>query len=139
VLAALWLMSVPMYGLGGLALAMRSSGITAGLIAVLGIGLTALAAALAWGLWSLQPWARPLQLAVAGLGVLVCPFTLASVVVLAYMLTPVGVAAFSGRPPAEAASRQEAGYAAALLGTVLLGALISTLLLLLPQMAMRLS
>ncbi len=140
VLAALWLMSVPIYGLGGLALAMRSDGLAAMLIAVVGLGLAALGAALAWGLWSLQPWARGLQIAVAGLGLLVCPFTLASVVVLAYMLTPVGLAAFSDRPPdPEAAPRQEAGYAAALLGTVLLGALLSTLLLLLPQMASRLT
>lgn len=140
VLAALWLMSVPIYGLGGLALAMRSDGLASMLIAVVGLGLAALGAALAWGLWSLQPWARVLQIVVAGLGVLVCPFTLASVVVLAYLLTPVGIAAFSDRPPdPEAGAPQEAGYAAALLGTVLLGALLSIVILLLPQMASRLS
>lgn len=140
VLAALWLMSVPIYGLGGLALAMRSDGLASMLIAVVGLGLAALGAALAWGLWSLQPWARVLQIVVAGLGVLVCPFTLASVVVLAYLLTPVGIAAFSDRPPDhEAGAPQEAGYAAALLGTVLLGALLSIVILLLPQMASRLS
>jgi pSer/pThr/pTyr-binding forkhead associated (FHA) protein len=140
VLAALWLMSVPIYGLGGLALAMRSDGLASTLIAMVGLGLAALGAALAWGLWSLKPWARGLQIAVAGLGVLLCPFTLASVVVLAYMLTPVGIAAFSDRAPdPDAGARREAGYAAALLGTVLLGALLSTVILLLPQMASRLS
>lgn len=140
VLAALWLMSVPIYGLGGMAFALRSGGLASMLIAVAGLGLAALGAALAWGLWSLKPWARGLQIAVAGLGVLVCPFTLASVVVLAYMLTPIGVAAFSDPPPdPSAGARQETGYAAALLGTVLLGALLSTVLLLLPQMASHLS
>jgi hypothetical protein len=140
VLAALWLMSVPIYGLGGLAMAARLSGATSVLAAVVGLGLAGLAAALAWGLWSLQPWARGLQIGVAGLGLLVCPFTLASVVVLAYMLMPPGVAAFSDTAPArEPDARREAGFAAALLGTVLLGALLSMVFLLLPRVAALLS
>jgi hypothetical protein len=140
VLAALWLMSVPMYALGGLALAARTSGASAVAVAGLGLVLAVMAAALAWGLWSLRPWARGLQIAVAALGVLVCPFTLASVVVLAYMLMPPGAAAFSEDPPAdETGTRREAGFAAALLGTVLLGALLSMVFLLLPRLASRLS
>ena len=140
VLAALWLMSVPMYALGGLAMAARFSGLGAFLIATLGIALAGLAGALAWGLWSLAPWARTLQIVVAGLGVLACPFTLASIVVLAYLLTPTGAAAFSGAPGHDhAASRMQAGFAAALLATVLLGALVSMLLLVLPGLATRLS
>jgi pSer/pThr/pTyr-binding forkhead associated (FHA) protein len=140
VLAALWLMSVPMYALGGLALAARTSGVAAALVAGLGLLLAVLAAALAWGLWSLRSWARGLQIGVAALGVLVCPFTLASVVVLAYMLMPAGAAAFSADPPAgEASTRREASFAAALLGTVLLGALLSMVFLLLPRLASRLS
>ena len=140
VLAALWLMSVPMYALGGLALAARTSGVSAVLVAGLGLGLAVLAAALAWGLWSLRPWARGLQIAVAALGVLVCPFTLASVVVLAYMLMPPGASAFSADPPAdETGARRETGFAAALLATVLLGALLSMVFLLLPRLASGLS
>jgi hypothetical protein len=140
VLAALWLMSVPIYGLGGLALAARSTGAVTVLVAGLGLALAVLAAALAWGLWSLKVWARGLQIAVAALGLLVCPFTLASIVVLAYMLMPVGAAAFSDNPPAqEPDARREAGFAAALLGTVLLGALLSAVLVLIPQVASRLS
>jgi pSer/pThr/pTyr-binding forkhead associated (FHA) protein len=140
VLAALWLMSVPMYALGGLAFAARTTGVSAVLVAGLGLGLAVLAAALAWGLWSLKPWARGLQIAVAALGVLVCPFTLASVVVLAYMLMPPGASAFSPDPPvAETGPRRETGFTAALLGTVLLGALLSMVFLLLPRLASRLS
>jgi pSer/pThr/pTyr-binding forkhead associated (FHA) protein len=140
VLAALWLMSVPMYALGGLALAARTSGVSAVLVAGLGLGLAVLAAALAWGLWSLRPWARGLQIAVAALGVLVCPFTLASVVVLAYMLMPPGASAFSADPPAdETGARRETAFAAALLATVLLGALLSMVFLLLPRLASGLS
>jgi pSer/pThr/pTyr-binding forkhead associated (FHA) protein len=140
VLAALWLMSVPIYGLGGLAFAARFSGALSVLVAVFGLILAVLAAALAWGLWSLKAWARGLQIAVAGLGVLVCPFTLASVVVLAYMLTPLGAGPFTDAGPVrEPDTRREAGYAAALLGTVLLGALLSAVFVLLPQLAARLS
>lgn len=140
VLAALWLMSVPIYALGGLALAARTSGGSALLLAGLGLLLAVLAAALAWGLWSLQPWARGLQIAVAAAGVLLCPFTLASVVVLAYMLMPPGAAAFSATPPGpETGSRREAGFTAALLGSVLLGAILSLVFLLLPRLASRLS
>jgi hypothetical protein len=140
VLAALWLMSVPMYALGGLALAARFSGAGAVLTAASGFLLAALAAALAWGLWSLAPWARAVQVAVAALGVLVCPFTLASVVVLAYMLTPAGAAAFAEGAPEEAGrSPRETGFAAALLVTVLLGALVTMLVLFLPRLATRLS
>ena len=139
VLAALWLMSVPMYALGGLAFAARTTGVSSVLVAGLGLGLAVMAAALAWGLWSLKPWARGLQIAVAALGVLVCPFTLASVVVLAYMLMPPGASAFSAEPVAETGPRRETGFTAALLGTVLLGALLSMVFLLLPRLASRLS
>jgi hypothetical protein len=140
VLAALWLMSVPIYALGGLALAARFSGFGSFATAAAGFVLAGLGAALAWGLWSLAPWARAVQIGVAGLGVLACPFTLASVVVLAYMLAPSTGAAFSGQDletPVE--SRREAGFAAALLVTVLLGALVSMLALFLPRLATSLS
>lgn len=140
VLAALWLMSVPIYALGGIALAMRSSGPGAFAWATVGVLLAGLGSALAWGLWSSRPWARALQVAVAALGLLVCPFTLASAVVLGYMLSPVGAAAFSGKPGAEdRTARHEPAFAAALLGTVLLGALLTLAGILLPQLASRVS
>jgi pSer/pThr/pTyr-binding forkhead associated (FHA) protein len=140
VLAALWLMSVPMYALGGLALAARFTGAGAVLTGVLGLTLGGLAAALAWGLWSLAPWARALQIGVAGLGLLVCPFSLASIVVLVYLLTRTGASAFVDGPDVGPGQiRREAGFAAALLVTVLAGALFTALLLFLPRVATRLS
>ena len=140
VLAALWLMSVPMYALGGLALAARFSGVGAVVTGLLGLSLAGLAAALAWGLWSLAPWARSLQIGVAGLGLLVCPFSLASIVVLAYLLTRTGASAFAEGPEeGPGQTRMEAGFAAALLATVLAGALVTMLLLFLPRVATRLS
>lgn len=140
VLAALWLMSVPIYALGGIALAVRSSGLASFAWATAGVMLAALGSALAWGLWSSKPWARGLQVAVATLGLLVCPFTLASAVVLGYLLSPVGAAAFSGEAGArDRTARHEPAFAAVLLGTVLLGALLTLVGLLLPQLASRVS
>jgi hypothetical protein len=61
-------------------------------------------------------------------------------VVLGYMLSPVGAAAFSDRPgAADRAARHEPVFAAALLGTVLLGTLLILAGLLLPQLASRVS
>lgn len=134
VLAALWLMSVPLYGLSGLALALRAGGgVASAAWAVSGLGLAGLAVVMAWGLWSLRPWARVLQIVVAAAGLLVCPFSLAAVVVLAYVLTPPGAAAFSAAPPGgPGAGRTEAAFASALLGMVALGALLTALAALLP-------
>jgi hypothetical protein len=131
-LATLWLVSVPIYGLGGAGLAMRSSGALSALYAVAGLALAALSGVLAVGLWSLKPWARVLQIAVAAVGLLLCPFTMAAVVVLVYMLAGGGKTAFAGRPVAAPAGPREAAFAAALLGTVMLGGLITVVGLIFP-------
>jgi hypothetical protein len=56
------------------------------------------------------------------------------------MLMPPGASAFSADPPAdETGGRRETGFAAALLATVLLGALLSMVFLLLPRLASGLS
>ncbi len=133
VLAALWLMSVPVYGLGGALFGMRGQGLAAGLAATTGLLLAALSGVMAWGLWSLRPWARLAQVAVAVAGLVVCPFTLASVVVLVYALGPVGKAAFDpARTVEPAVASPETVFTFALLGTVLLGAFVTAVGLLLP-------
>ena len=58
------------------------------------------------GLLTLKPWARMLQIGIAGLGLLVCPFTLASATVLFYMLREDARLYFSGKP---VPARDEAG------------------------------
>src|SRR5262249_34040870 len=47
-------------------------------------------------LWARAPWARLLQLALAGLGVLSCVFTLPSLVIIVYMLRPEIALHFAG-------------------------------------------
>ena len=49
---------------------------------------------MAWGLFTRKPWARLAQAVIAGLGLLVCPFTLASATTLIYVLRPSTRAAF---------------------------------------------
>ena len=51
------------------------------------------------GLRALAPWARHLQIATAAIGLLVCPFTLASATVLLYMTRPEVKAAFEADRP----------------------------------------
>ena len=136
-LAALWALAVPLYlGLAawvGLSAGLRGwarAGGAAffGLLALLGVVLAA-------GLWSRQSWARWLQLAVALVGLLNLPFALASLAVLVYLLRGEARLAFSGKrdrselsPEELAVVDEESGepaFAATLLGTVLLGVLVS--------------
>ena len=69
-----------------------------GLVAALVGGVLAVVSAvMAIGLWTLKPWARFLQIAVAAIGLLDCPMTLASATVLVYMLRKPTALWFSGR------------------------------------------
>ncbi len=139
VLASLWVLSVPVFGAGGLMLALRLGlarplAIAAGL---LGLGLAALAALMVFGLFARKSWARPLQLALAALGVLLCPFSLAAVTVLVYLWRAESKVHFSGRRDyAELsldeqrllrAEGAEAAFSGTLLGAVALGLLVTLL------------
>lgn len=146
VLAALWAV-VFLVGTGGcvyLARILRpnepSSLAVVGAVAALAL----LSIPMTVGLWTLAPWARPLQVAAAGLGVLVCPFSLASLTVLTYMLRPAARAHFSGKrdrrilsPKEQEAitnTAAEAAFTVGILGTVLLGVVLSGFGVLLPRM-----
>lgn len=140
-LAALWALAVPLY-LGLAAWAGLSTGLRgwarAGGAAVFGL-LALLGLVLGAGLWARQSWARWLQLAVALVGLLNLPFALASLAVLVYLLRGEARVAFSGKrdrseltPEELALVDEESGepaFAATLLGTVLLGVVISAGLL----------
>jgi hypothetical protein len=90
-------------------------------------------AVLAFGLWSRSPWARPLQIVLAGLGILACPFLPAAITTLIYMLRAEVRAAFSGKKdlgdllPADAEALStgaaETAFSLSILGMVLLGLL----------------
>jgi hypothetical protein len=131
VLSVLWLLSIPLYGLGGLVLArgLGWSGLWAAAPVGLGLLLALVSGVMGYGLWALAPWARVAQIVLAAIGLFFCPFTLASAAVLVYMARPAARAAFN-RPrvgargaelPAVDAS-SEGVFAAVILGTVLLGA-----------------
>jgi hypothetical protein len=95
----LWLASVLLYGGAGAFLVARGLlpspfGMVA---AVGGCFLALLSAVMAFGLWTLKPWARFLQIGIAAVGILDCPMTLASATVLVYMLRKPTALWFSGR------------------------------------------
>ena len=86
--------------------------------------------ALAWGLmsfglWTAQGWARPAQIGLAALGILNCPFTLASIAVLAYMLRGNAKRYFARAPQDTAADQSEAIFAAAIVAAVVLGGIVT--------------
>ena len=129
-LAVLWMLSIPLYGVGGLALAhsLGWTGAWAALPVGLGLILTVVSGVMAYGLWALAPWARVAQIVLAAIGLLFCPFTLASAAILVYMSRPAARAAFQ-RPRVGARGPEapvidassEGVFTAVILGTVLLG------------------
>jgi hypothetical protein len=139
VLAVLWALGALVFAVTGLAaaIALRWEGAAAWSAAVGGLVLAAVAAGLAFGLWSRSPWARPLQIVLAGLGILACPFLPAAITTLIYMLRAEVRAAFSGKKdlgdllPAEAEALStgaaETAFCLSILGMLLLG-LIATAL-----------
>jgi hypothetical protein len=85
--------------------------------------LGALAGVMAVGLRARASWARHLQIAAAGVGLLVCPFTFASVTVLIYMLRADVRATFESRRrgAGAGAGEAEATFALSLFGMLALG------------------
>ena len=133
VLGLLWLVSVPLFLGSGITTAVRagSSGLVPLFSAVLGIALGVLGAVMGFGLLTLRPWARVLQIGLAGLGLLVCPFTMASATVLFYMLREDARLYFSGLPVPgreESARGTELTFSLSLLGMVVVGVLLTALL-----------
>ncbi len=133
VLSLLWVASILLYGGAGAFLAVRGDlpspfGLVA---AILGGVLALLGAVMAFGLWTLKPWARYLQIAIAAIGILDCPMALASATVLVYMLRKPTASWFSGRRPGDPGKDETAGvdlsaettFALAIVATVALGAL----------------
>ena len=130
VLAALWALFVPLCVASCLLTARRAGG---GAVAwtiggLASLVLAALGTVMALGLRALAPWARHLQVATAALGLLVCPFTLASATVLLYLTRPEVKAAFEGghgRGAGDGAA--EATFALSLLGMLGLGIALAAL------------
>ncbi len=90
--------------------------------------------ALAVGLRSLAPWARHLQIAAAAVGLVACPFTLASATVLLYLSRPEVRATFEprlGQPRPAGAGTAEPTFALSILVMLVLGVGLGAVALLL--------
>jgi hypothetical protein len=102
-----------------------------------GILLAVFSAVMAFGLAQGRRWAWVAQLVAAAIGVFVCPFSLASIAVLIYMLRPAVQSHFGGRPGSapENAGQGEAIFAAAIVAAVFFGALLTGALTVLARTA----
>jgi len=90
--------------------------------------LAALGTVMVFGLGSLAPWARKLQIVLAALGMLACPFALAAATILLYLLRPDVKASFEPHGPADAAPGAKAAeptFALSILAMMLLGAFVT--------------
>jgi hypothetical protein len=135
VLCVLWALFAPA---SAAALALAAGRLGAGVLgwslaAAAGLASAGLGLAMAAGLRALAPWARTLQVALAAIGLLVCPFTLASATVLLYMARPEVKAAFEGgRPGAPpGAGADDATFAFSIVGMVVLGLAVAVVTVLL--------
>jgi hypothetical protein len=136
VLAGLWALFVPVSVAACLLAAHRLGGGT--LLWIVGAAaslvLAGLGTAMSLGLRALASWARHLQIATAAVGLVACPFTLASATVLLYMARPEVKAAFEGdarRPPADGNGTAEATFALSLVGMLVLGVALTAVAVLL--------
>ncbi len=132
VLAGLWALFVPVSVAACLLAAHRLGGGTLlwAIGAVASVVLAGLATAMALGLRALASWARHLQIATAAVGLLACPFTLASATVLLYMARPEVKAAFEGdaRPPSGTGNdTAEVTFALSLVGMLVLGVALTAI------------
>ena len=121
VLSVLWALSIPLYAVTAVALAQARPGTGGMAMAGLSALLAILSGIMAVGLWTAQAWARPVQIAVAALGILFCPFSLAAIAVLAYMLRPPARRYFARAASDTTADQSEAIFAAAVVAAVVLG------------------
>ncbi len=126
VLVGLWALFVPASIAACLLAAQRLGGgaVTWTLGALASVVLAGLGTSMALGLRALAPWARHLQIATAAVGLLACPFTLASATVLLYMTRPEVKVAFEGNgraAPRAGNGADDVTFALSILGMLGLG------------------
>jgi hypothetical protein len=132
-IAGLWALFVPASVAAVLLGASRAGASPAGwaAAAAASAGLAGLGVAMALGLRSLAPWAYRLQIAAAAIGLVACPFTLASVTVLHSMTRPEVKEVFAaGRRGGPGAGESEPTFALSILGMLGLGLAVSAMALL---------
>jgi hypothetical protein len=124
VLSVLWVLAVPFNAVVAIVLAQGMPGPTGIAVTGLGAALALVGGAMSFGLWTGRGWARPAQIALAAIGILVCPFTLASIATLVYMLRAPAKRWFA-RQPADPGDQSEPVFAAAIVAAVVLGGLVT--------------
>jgi len=125
VLAVLWILSIPFHAVTGSLLARSRPGAAGIAIGVVFLLIAVVAGFMAFGLWNGRAWARPAQIALAALGILNCPFTLAAIGALWYMLRAPARRYFAHGEGDTSADQAEAIFAAAIVAAVVLGGLIT--------------
>jgi cbb3-type cytochrome oxidase subunit 3 len=133
VLSVLWLLAGAVYGAVGLGLAIFGSGGASGLATGAGgVLLALLSGVVGLGLWTRAPWARLLQLVLAGIGIFTCVFTLPALAIIAYMLRPeiqphfAGARILSGEELDRAkAKTPEMAFALGIVGTLVFSVLLA--------------
>jgi hypothetical protein len=131
ILAVLWLVCLPLFVGIGITTATRAGGAAVPLVlAALAILVGIVGGVMGFGLLGLKPWARMVQIGLSVLGLVMCPFTMASALVLFYMLREEARLYFSGRPVpgrGESARATELTFSLSLLAMVALGVLLTGL------------
>lgn len=136
VLAALWLLSALAYVLAaGIAVWLTRGTQSSAVVPVIAcFVMAAVSAVMGVGLWLRGSWARVLQIATAGVGLLTCVFTPLSVAALAYMLRGTTRIHYSGRESYGELTDEESGLIRAdsgegiFMAGVLIAALLSLVL-----------
>jgi len=102
ILAILWGLTVPLSLLAAIGSVCAGEGILRFVMAAFYLLLAGISGVMGWGLWSVKPWARMAQIVLAGLGIIVtCPFVVACVSIIVYLLRPAAKARFAGTPQVE--------------------------------------
>jgi FHA domain-containing protein len=125
VLAVLWILSIPFHAIFGFVLAHSRPGAAEVAIGVAFMLVAGVGGMMAYGLWMGLGWARPAQIALAAIGILECPFTIAAVATLWYMLRAPARRYFTRGDGDASADQAEAIFAAAIVAAVVLGGLIT--------------
>lgn len=132
VLAVLWFFGILLYPISGLSLASATGWSGLGWLYLAAAAFMALiSGVLGFGLWTRASWARSVQIAFAGLGLLTCAYTPASGLILWYMLRGETAEAFSGRRRTSAGGSQEPlfaiGIVACLILSLFLGGIVAAI------------
>lgn len=102
ILAGLWAANAPLSLLGAIGSLVGGEGWSRFVLGAFYLLLTGISGVMAWGLWTVKPWVRMTQIVLAGIGILLtCPFAIACVSIIVYLLRPAAKARFAGTPDVE--------------------------------------